>query len=101
MTGLQAVCPRPHSAVSVMVSLSASSSSRSSGLPSWAMIRSSVSSMRFVPSRQGVHLPQLSFWVKCMKNRATSTMQVSSSMTTSPPEPMMAPSFFSESKSMG
>ena len=70
-------------------------------VPSLAIMRSSVSSIRLVPSRQGVHLPQLSFWVKCMKNRATSTMQVSSSMTTSPPEPMIAPSFFRESKSMG
>ena len=54
-----------------------------------------------MPSRQGTHLPQDSFWVKFMKNRATSTMQVSSSMTTSPPEPIMAPTFFRESKSMG
>ena len=57
--------------------------------------------MRLVPSRQGTHLPQLSFWVKLMKKRAVSTMQVSSSMTTRPPEPMMAPAFLSESKSMG
>lgn len=98
---MQAVCPRPHRAVSVMVSLRDSSRSRSARLPSLLMMRSSVSSIRFVPSRQGVHLPQLSFWVKCIKNRATSTIQVSSSMTTRPPEPIMAPSFFSESKSMG
>ena len=35
-----------------------------------------------------------------MKNRATSTMQVSSSMTTMPPEPIMAPILVRESKSM-
>ena len=35
-----------------------------------------------------------------MKNRATSTMQVSSSMTTRPPEPIMAPILVRESKSM-
>ena len=57
--------------------------------------------MRFVPSRQGTHLPQLSFCVKFMKKRAVSTMQVSSSMTTRPPEPTIAPTFLSESKSSG
>ena len=56
--------------------------------------------MRLVPSRQGTHLPQLSRWVKLMKNRATSTMQVSSSITTMPPEPIMAPILVRESKSM-
>jgi hypothetical protein len=48
--------------------------------------------MRLVPTRQGVHLPQDSSWTNSRKNRATSTMQVSSSMTINPPEPMMAPS---------
>ena len=47
--------------------------------------------MRLVPSRQGTHLPQLSFWVKSRKKRARSTMQVWSSTTTMPPEPTMAP----------
>ena len=55
----------------------------------------------FVPSRQGTHLPQDSFWVKFIKKRATSTIQVCSSMTTRPPEPIIAPAFFSESKSSG
>ena len=53
--------------------------------------------MRRVPSRQGMHLPQLSRWTKSMKNFATSTMQVASSMTTSPPEPIMAPTVLSDS----
>ena len=53
--------------------------------------------MRGVPSRQGMHLPQLSRWMKSMKNLATSTMQVSSSMTTRPPEPIIAPSSLSVS----
>ena len=53
--------------------------------------------MRFVPSRHGVHLPQDSDCVKLRKNFATSTMQVSSSMTTSPPEPIIAPAAMSES----
>ena len=39
-------------------------------------MRSRISSMRLVPSRHGTHLPQDSFCVKCMKKRATSTMQV-------------------------
>ncbi len=49
-----------------------------------------------VPSRQGMHLPQLSRWMKSMKNFATSTMQVPSSITTRPPEPIMAPTACSE-----
>lgn len=60
-------------------------------------MRSRISSIRFVPSRQGTHFPQDSFWVNSIKNRAVSTMQVSSSMTTRPPEPIMAP-IFSESQ---
>ena len=38
-------------------------------------------------------------WVKFIKKRATSTIQVLSSMTTRPPEPIIAPIFFKESKS--
>ena len=46
-------------------------------------------------------MPQDFRWVKLMKNRATSTIQVSWLMTTMPPEPMMALYFFTESKSSG
>ncbi len=53
--------------------------------------------MRRVPSRQGMHLPQLSLWMNSMKNLAKSTMQVVSSTTTRPPEPMIVPNFFSAS----
>ena len=53
--------------------------------------------MRRVPSRQGMHLPQLSFWMNSMKYLAKSTMQVDSSTTTSPPDPMIVPNFFSSS----
>jgi hypothetical protein len=63
----------------------------SSGFPPPAQILSRISSIRFVPIRQKVHLPHDSFCVKCRKNRATSTIQVESSMTTLPPEPMIAP----------
>ena len=65
--------------------------SRSLGSPRPSQIFSRICSSRRVPSRQGVHLPQDSSWMKSMKNRAMSTMQVSSSMTITPPEPMIAP----------
>ena len=54
-TGLQALCPRPHRAVLLMVSASSSSRSRSSSVPLLSMIRSRISSIRLVPSRQGTH----------------------------------------------
>ncbi len=98
-TGFGALCPRPHRAVFCTTSAISYSSSRSSATAVPPVMRSKISSIRFVPSRQGTHLPQLSRWVKLMKNRATSTMQVSSSMTTMPPEPIIAPIFLSESKS--
>ena len=47
--------------------------------------------MRVVPTRQGTHLPQLSSAVNLRKNLAKSTMQVLSSTTTMPPEPIMEP----------
>ena len=55
------------------------------------VIFSSSSKRRLVPTRQGVHLPQLSSTVNSRKNLAMSTMQVSSSMTMRPPEPIMLP----------
>ena len=69
----------------------------SCSLRGWRVIDCRISSMWRVPSRQGMHLPQLSRWMKSMKNLATSTMQLSSSMTTRPPEPIMAPSSLSDS----
>ncbi len=45
--------------------------------------------MRWVPTRQGTHLPQLSSAVNVRKNLAKSTMQVVSSTTTMPPEPII------------
>ena len=47
--------------------------------------------MRLVPTRHGTHLPHDSACVKSRKKRAMSTMQVVSSMTIMPPEPMIAP----------
>ena len=55
--------------------------------------------MRLPPARQGTHLPQLSAVAKVRKNLANSTMQVSSSTTIMPPEPMTAPTSRRESKS--
>ena len=57
--------------------------------------------MRCVPTRQGTHLPQLSSAVNLRKNLAKSTMQVVSSTTTMPPEPIMEPAATRLSKSMG
>jgi (2Fe-2S) ferredoxin len=69
----------------------------SSGTPSPLQILVRISSIRFVPSRQGVHLPHDSDWVKFRKNRARSTIQVVSSITTKPPEPIMAPAWINDS----
>ena len=91
-TGLAAVWPRPQRAVWLMVSPRAMRRSMSPSAPSPLQMRSTISSMRLVPTRHGGHLPQLSSWVNSRKKRAMSTMQVSSSMTMTPPEPMMAPS---------
>ena len=56
-----------------------------------AEMRSRISSMRVAPTRQGTHLPQLSSAVNLRKNLAKSTMQVLSSTTTMPPDPIMEP----------
>ena len=67
------------------------------GLPSPSQILLRISTKWRVPTRQGTHLPHDSFWVNSWKNRATSTMQVFSSMITSPPEPMIAPTSCTDS----
>ena len=100
ITGFGALFPRPQRAVFSIISASSSSSSKSLNSPFPATMRSKISSILFVPSRHGTHFPQLSLWVKFMKNRATSTIQVSSSITTRPPDPIMASIFERESKSI-
>lgn len=90
-TGFGAVCPSPHNAVSLITAESYSRASISPGTPCPSQILSSISSSRRVPSRQGVHLPHYSSWINSMKNRAISTIQVFSSMTITPPDPMIAP----------
>ena len=101
ITGRGALFPSPHNAVLDIISASCSNRSISSGSPFPSTIRSSISSIRFVPSRHGTHLPQLSLWVKFMKNLATSTIQVFLSMTTKPPDPIITLNFWTESKSRG
>ena len=100
-TGFGAVLPRPHREEFWIILARERSSSMSPALPLPLVIRVRMSSIRVVPSRHGVHLPHDSLQMKFMKNCAMDTMHVSSSMTTRPPEPMIAPAFFSESKSMG
>ena len=90
-TGLGAVWPRPHRLLALMNSASSVILSRSSMVPLPEVILSSSSNRRLVPTRQGVHLPQDSSTVNSRKNLAMSTMQVSSSMTMRPPEPIMLP----------
>jgi len=89
---LGAVWPRPQRDASLMMGAISSRSSMSPSLPLPRVMLVRISSIRFVPSRQGVHFPQDSSWQKSMKNRAISTAQESSFMTIKPPEPMMAPS---------
>ncbi len=62
-----------------------------------SMMSSSMANNCRVPSRHSTHLPQLSRWVKSMKNRAMLTMHVFSFMATRPPEPTIAPTLRSES----
>ena len=54
-----------------------------------------------MPSRQGTHLPHDSSARKFRKYLAMSTMQVSSSITIMPPEPIIEPALASSSKSTG
>ncbi len=91
-TGLAAVCPRPHNAESLMDSARPSSVLRSCSDASPSATPCRILNICAVPSRQGVHFPQDSLVVNPIKYRATSTMQLSWSITTMPPDPMMAPS---------
>ena len=100
-TGSGALFPRPQRDIFFTISASSSRRSKSSISPFPATIFSRISNILFVPSRQGVHLPQDSRCVKLIKKRATSTIQVSTFITTRPPEPTIAPNFLTESKSSG
>src|SRR4030043_176213 len=98
-TGFGAVFPNPQWEVSLICCPSRSSRPISSSFPLPAAIRFRILSITFIPIRQGTHLPQDSSTEKSVKNRAVSTMQVESFMTTRPPDPIMAPASSRESKS--
>jgi hypothetical protein len=65
----------------------------SARVPFPSVILLTISHMRWVPSRQETHFPHDSSRRKFRKYRARSTMQVFSSMTIMPPEPMMDPAW--------
>ena len=88
---MAAVWPRAHIEASLQAGASSSRSPRSASVPLPSVIRVTISYIRWVPSRQETHLPQDSSRRKLRKYLATSTMQVLSSMTIMPPEPMIAP----------
>ena len=83
--------PRPHNEPVRMPAASSLMRSRSAIVPLPSVMRVSTSSIRVPPTRQGMHLPQLSAAEKVRKNLLNSTMQVSSSTTIMPPEPIVAP----------
>ena len=97
MTGLGAAEPRPQALVRWMTLESERSSSRSSMRPLPSVMPSRISSIRLVPSRQGMHLPHDSCCVNPRKYLAKATMQLPVSVTMSPPDPIMLPSFLSDS----
>ena len=97
MTGLGAVCPKPQKAESWITSPISSNRSRSSKVPCPLEILSSTSNILVVPILQGVHLPQDSSLQKSMKYLAKSIIQVCSSITISPPEPIIVPSSCNDS----
>src|SRR4030067_1407776 len=100
-TGFGAVCPSPHrdAAFTVFPSSTRVAISFPFALP--AIILCNISRSLFVPIRHGTHFPHDSSVVKFRKNLAISTMHDSSSITTMPPEPMIAPTAASVSYSTG
>src|SRR4030042_6327394 len=90
-TGFGSVCPNPHMEASMIAWDRSSRVLRSSSLPSPRQILLSMSSSSDDPSRQEAHFPQDSSLVKTIKYFATSTTQVSSSITISPPDPIIEP----------
>ena len=72
----------------------------SPSFPKPSTISINLSSITLRPSLQGTHFPHDSPTEKSVKNLAVSTIQVRSSIITTPPEPIMAPAWLSESKSI-
>ena len=100
-TGLGEVWPRPQSDVSLICWERSSSSSMSPSRPSPFVMRCRMVSSVLFPILQGTHFPQDSSSVNSRKNLAMAGMQVVSSITTMPPEPMIAPVLLIFSKSTG
>src|SRR4030043_2253162 len=100
-TGLGAVFPNPQREVSATTSANSSRSARLCSSPFPSLILSKIPPILFNPSRQGRHFPQDSSCKKWTKYFATSTIQVPSSMTIIPPEPIMDPACVRLSKSTG
>src|SRR3989304_4377891 len=96
--GLGELLPSAQSAASWAVSESCSRSSMSPSLPLPFVMFVRILSICLMPSRQGTHLPHDSSVRKSRKYLATSTIQVSSSMTIIPPDPLIEPALVSSSK---
>src|SRR5207248_1485984 len=94
-TGLQAAWPRPQMEASVMAA--ASSFSKASSQRGWLISFTAFS----VPTRQGVHWPQLSSSKKRIRLSATAFMSSWSESTTTAAEPMRQPWGSSVPKSRG
>ena len=89
-TGFGAVCPRPHMEAFFTALANSSSSSRSSGLPLPSVI-SSQNVVHLVCTEPAGNALAAGFFGKVQEVAGRSTMQVSSSTTTSLPEPIIAP----------
>src|SRR3989304_3509622 len=99
--GLGAVLPKAHSEASLATSDSCSKSSMSPSFPFPLVILVRILSICLMPSRHGTHLPHDSSVRKLRKYLATSTIQVSSSITIIPPDPIIDPALVSSSKPTG
>jgi hypothetical protein len=80
-----------HSALSTMSCDRSASSCGSVGRGVPVVIRSAISTRRFVPIRQGIVLPHASVAQNAVSSRPRSTTQARSSATTTEPEPTWAP----------
>src|SRR5579871_4974958 len=96
-TGFGADCPSPHRLVCLSRSQSSSSIYKSCCVADMLPIAVRIRCIWYVPTRQGMHLPQDSVMQKSMKYLATSTMHELSSMTIIPPEPMIDPALANDS----
>src|SRR5450759_3186248 len=96
--GLGELLPKAQREASMAVSDSSSKSSISPSFPLPWVILVRILSICLMPARQGTHLPHDSSVRKSRKYLATSTIQVSSSITIIPPDPIIEPALVSSSK---